>query len=205
MPQAISTYRTRIAQLLDDTTNARYTSNQIDEALRMALEEFTLRNPLVRTYTIDADGNRRLALPFTALQILNVEEWNADPSEDYKLSYSASFDDETWIIEFDEDNTPASGTVLSVKYTTTHTIDGLDSAAGTTIPSHLEESVMFGAAGFAAQTRAASRAESINLQPSVLSQLLNLAEAYLNRFRYGTASPAKHAAKITKYVEPTGY
>lgn len=207
MPQPIATYRTRIALLLDDTTNARYTANQIDQALRTALEEFTLRQPVRRTYSVTADGLRRVVLPadFSALQILGVEEWNADPSIDKAIIYTAGFDDEQWYIEFDEDTVPDSGTILTVKYTDYQTIDGLDSAAGTTIPIAMEEPLMMGAAGYAAQSRAVSRAESINLQPGVLSQLLKVAEHYLTKFKMAIDPPPQQTSKTVEYEEPTGY
>ena len=207
MTLTITTARTRVAQLLDDPTNQRYTANQIVQALRTALDELTMYQPITRTYIVDTDGKRRLAIPtdMQATGILSVELWDSDPAADDALEYAADYVDEQWILEFPATHTPAASQMLTVKYTTAHFVDGLDGAAGTTTPFWLENALCMGAAGFAAQERAASRSESVNLQPNVLSQLLKLAETYLTKFRAAAQGKPKPTAAAPEYTEPTGY
>lgn len=207
MTLTLTTARTRVAQLLDDTTNARYTTAQIDQALRTALDELTQYQPVTRTYTVDVDGKRRIALPASlqALNILAVELWDSDPSADDSLECKTEYVDEQWIIEFPSTYTPPAYEVVTIRYTIPHLLDGLDSAAGTTVPAWLGNALCMGAAGFAAQERAASRSESVNLQPNVLSQLMQLAVTYLTKFRVAAQGKPKPANFAPNYSEPTGY
>lgn len=97
------------------------------------------------------------------------------PSDAYKV-------DEQWVLE-----TMAGayrpGYILIVTYFTTHTVDGLDDASGTTIPAGDESILQIGAAGFTALSRSSSRAEIINMQPAVSVQVTRLAQEFLSQFR----------------------
>ncbi len=60
---AIATFRTAIAKLLDDSTNARYSNDQIDQALRQALQEYSRVRPYLQTYNVNGTGERVLEMP----------------------------------------------------------------------------------------------------------------------------------------------
>ena len=49
MTLAIAAYRTKVLALLDDPLLARYTANQVDAAIRTALETYSLFKPNVGT------------------------------------------------------------------------------------------------------------------------------------------------------------
>jgi hypothetical protein len=184
MPLTLAQYRTRVLELLDDPTSTRYTSAQLDTALREALLEYSQARPIRRSYMLDTTGQQILSLPadFSADLITRVQLYNTNPASMPDLPFNAGKIDEQWMIET-LGTIYATGQVLVVTYATRHTIDALDSAAGTTITD--DELLAKGAAGFAAQSRAISRAESINMQPAVQTQLLNMANQYLAQFRNG--------------------
>ena len=177
----LATYRTRVAELLDDATNARYTTAQIDTALRTALIDYSTMRPIKRTYQLDTTGDRVIALPadFTAMQITRVQLWNTDPDQMIDLDYFVRLVDEAWTIEVENTIYPA-GKVLTITYTARQQIDSLDSAAGTTIDD--DNLLAIGAAAYAAQSRAVSRSESINMQPALQKQLMDISTRYFQMF-----------------------
>ncbi len=181
MPLTIAQYRDRIALMLDDTSLTRYTANQLDMAVRQALTEFDAHLPVKRTYIIDSTGTRAITLPadFAALNVRSVElDTTTDP---IPLKFRADYTDEGWEITTIDQVIPL-GNTITITYSAQNTIDGLDSAAGTTIPLAHTETIAIGATGFAARSRAVSRAESINLQPSVQKQLSDMANSYIMSF-----------------------
>ena len=184
MAYTIAQVRTAVLALLDDVSAVRYTSAQIDQAARTALIDYDIFKPVVRTYAFETDGNKMMELPtsFATTAILRIEEYNADPDLVVDLRYRAKMIDEQWVINI-EDTQYAAGVTLTIYYLGPNTVDGLDSAAGTTV---LDSSLFCqGCAGYAAQSRAVSRAESINLQASVMSQLLQLSQKYLTAYMAG--------------------
>ncbi len=186
MPTTLATYRTRVSELLDDTTNARYTTAQIDTALRTALIDYSTYRPIKRTYQLDTTGDKVIALPadFTAMQITRVQLWNTDPDDMIDLDYVVCQVDEAWTIEITGTMGGSiiytSGNILTITYTARQQIDSLDSAAGTTIDD--DNLLAIGAAAYAALSRAVSRAESINMQPGLQKQLIDLSTRYFSQF-----------------------
>lgn len=198
----LAQYRVKIRDLLDDTGATRYTEDQIDTALRNALEAYAEKRPLSKTYVLDGTGEQRITLPsdFVATGITRAELIDDTPSRDDELVFIAEKVDEGWTVET-VNKTIQVGDQILLTYYTGHTVDGLDSAAGTTIPAEHTLTVAIGAAGFAAQSRAVSRAETINLQKEVRKQLQELASTYLTMFNDMLADSSKPAA--AKWTMPT--
>ena len=198
MSYTIAQVRTAVLSLLDDVSSARYTSAQIDTAVRSALIDYGQYRPLVQTYIFETDGNQRMSLPadFSALSISSIELWDADPAQGDEIKFKAWKEDEQWIIETDEVLTAHN--VLSITYNAPHTVDGLDSAAGTSVDD--SPLLAVGAAGYAARSRAVSRSESINLQPQVMAQLLKMSDTFLTNFtaQLRTFAPA-HSAQAMQW------
>ena len=187
MPLTLAQYRTRVSELLDDTANARYTVGQIDTALRTALIDYSNARPIKRTYQLDTTGDKVIAFPasFVAQQITRAQLWNTDPDLMTDLIFLPRLVDEQWSIEIVGAERGSalvypSGKVLTITYTDRHTIDSLDSAAGTTIDD--DNLLAIGAAAYAAQSRAVSRAETINMQPALQKQLTELSTKYFAIF-----------------------
>ncbi len=180
---AIAAYRTAILALLDDSSKVVFSDNDVDQSLRWALSEYSLRRPLIRTYQFDvltSTSMHTLPADFVTRHITKVELWNTDPDYMVDLAFYAYKVDEQWVINprfFVE-----SGEVLQISYSDVHTIDGLDAAAGTTVPDADETLLQMGAAGQAAMMRAMNRVETINMNPAVVQGYRQLAADYLSKF-----------------------
>lgn len=180
---AIAAFRTAVLALLDDPTIARYTAAQVDAALRQALYFYSMARPLIYTYNVDGCDDYEIEMPadFSAFNISEVFLDNSDDPPTPVVFYAFKRD-EHWFIHTSS-RLIASTEAIMVTYSLTHTIDGLDGAAGTTIPIEDEPILQVGAAGYAAFIRSNSHAESINMQPSVSGQLLKWSLELLKRFQ----------------------
>jgi hypothetical protein len=180
---AIAAYRTAVLALLTDASMAIFSSNDVDQALRWVLAEYSSKRPLIRTYQFSVDtstGTHLLPADFITRHITRVQLYNADPDATIDLVYNAYQVDEQWVI-----NTRlfvAAGEVLQIMYSAIHQIDGLDGAAGTTVPDADETLLQLGAAGHAAQMRAINRVETINMNPDVARTYRETAIVFLARF-----------------------
>jgi hypothetical protein len=145
---AIASYRTQVLQLLSDPTLAIFSNDMVDQALRWSLSEYSLRRPLIRTYnfTVDAStGLHVLPADFVSREITRVQLYNDDPDSITDLVHYAFRRDESWYIQTKKE--VAAGDVLIISYSAVHQIDGLDAAAGTTVPDADENLICLGAAG----------------------------------------------------------
>jgi hypothetical protein len=180
---AIAAYRIAILALLSDATNVIFSSDNVDQALRWALAEYSLRRPLVRTYQFTVDtstGIHNLPADFITRHITKVELYNADPDAITECAFYAYIRDEQWVIETSRE--VAAGSVLQISYSAVHQVDGLDSAAGTTVPDADETLLETGAAGHAALMRSLDRIETINMNKDVVAMYKALGEQYLISF-----------------------
>lgn len=180
---AIAAYRTAILALLSDAGLVIFTNNDVDQALRWALAEYSFRRPLIRTYIFSVDvftAIHTLPADFVTRHITRVELYNADPDSIVDLSFYAYRLDEGWMIN--TRNMVAAGETLQISYSDVHQVDGLDAAAGTTVPDADETMLELGAAGHAAQMRALNRVETINMNPDVVKTYRDTAKDYLSRF-----------------------
>jgi hypothetical protein len=180
---AIAAYRTAILALLADAGKVVFSDNDVDEALRWALSEYSLRRPLIRTYDYSVIGSTAfhyMPLTFITRHVTKVELWNANPDSILEVGFYAYKVDEQWMINTrDMFKSPQ---ILQISYSDIHTVDGLDSAAGTTVPDADETLLEIGAAGHAAQMRAINRVETINMNPDVVKTYRDTAAQYLTIF-----------------------
>jgi hypothetical protein len=180
---ALTAFRISILALLSDASNAIFSNNDVDQALRWALTEFSDHRPFIRTYqftVISTTGVHILPADFTTRHITKVDLYDEDPDDIVDLVYYAYQRDEQWIVETRSE--VSAGEVLQISYSVIHTIDGLDSAAGTTLAAADEPFIHVGAAGRAAQMRALDRIETINMNPDVVQKYRLLAADYLSSF-----------------------
>jgi hypothetical protein len=193
---ALAAFRVSILALLSDASNAIFSMNDVDQALRWALGEYSQKRPLIRTYQFSVDattGVHTLPADFITRHITKVELWNDDPDSIEDLAYYAYQRDEQWFIETMYE--VSAGEVLQVSYSAVHTVDGLDAAAGTTVPAADEHLLHVGAAGRAAQMRALDRIETINMNKDVVQMYALLAADYLFFFaQFSTKEPGIYLA-----------
>jgi hypothetical protein len=110
-----------------------------------------------------------------------VELYAADIDDVRELTYYAFIKNEAWWVETIGE-TIAAGEVLTVTYSHHHTIDGLDSAAGTTIPIEDEEILCIGAAGFAQLQRSSSQVEEVILNDDAIQRMMMMAQVNIDFF-----------------------
>lgn len=149
MSRAVADFRSLVQEILGDLPGQRYTSTQIDNGLRWALDEYSQRRPLLNTYIIAGQGDAVITMPsdFIARSITRCQKWDADPDNYLDLVFKCTYQDESWLIY-----TPGfyftTTDLLIITYTTTQTIDGLDSASGTSIQPHDEHLLAVGASAY---------------------------------------------------------
>ena len=180
---AIAAYRTAVLLLLSDATNIIFSNTEVDQAIRWAMMEYSFKRPLLRTYQFSVISSTRihnLPVDFVTKQVTKVELWNAIEDQIKELTYYAYILDEQWIIE--TKYPVQAGEVLQITYSTIHQIDGLDAAAGTTIPLADEAMLEIGAAGRSAQMRAMSRVETINMDKDVVQMYKLMGAEYMASF-----------------------
>ena len=198
MTLAIAAYRTKVLALLDDPLLARYTANQVDAAIRSALETYSLFKPNVGTYYVDSNGEARFLLPasFEASAIVNIEWVHTDPVYSNLIPFYAYLQDSQWTVETKNMTIPI-GQQLMIEYNTTHYIDGLDSAVGTSVPTADENLLTVGAAAYAVSSRATSKTESNNLNPREAETLARHAVEWLTIFMKRLGMPDTGIASVS--------
>jgi len=205
-------FRTRIAQVLLDTSNTIWPTNALDEALRAALDDYTRAAPLLKEtlLTLIADG-REIALDSLA-NLITVTDviwpYDADVWPPAHVAFRLIWDDArpVLVINADDGAEPQAADDLRLYYTAPHTIQDLDSAGVTTLyPGH-ESDIIHGAAGYAAISRGADLIEkhggrSIDA-PRIEAWGQRKLEAYSRRLL--RLSPAFHRASAPTYA-PTAW
>jgi hypothetical protein len=163
--------RDRVEQALLDVTNTIYTTGVIDEGIRSALDQYTAFNPQGKETVITLPGDgREIAIDALTGLVQVVEVW---------WPYDSLATSETWppnrvrgfrvyrdlglpvlFLDIDDGDQPQQDDELRIWYTARQEIEGLDSAAATTlIPEH-ESVIVTGAAGYAAMSRALDLVET---------------------------------------------
>ena len=196
---ALAAFRTSILALLSDPSNAIFSNNDVDQALRWALSEYSQKRPLIRTYQLNVDAAtsvHTLPTDFITRHVTKVELYNDDPDSIEDLAFYAYQSDEQWVVETRPAEGPgtlrevSAGEVLQISYSAIHTVDDLDASAGTTLPEADEPLLHVGAAGRAAQMRALDRIETINMNKDVVQMYKLLAADYLFFFaQYSAKEP----------------
>ena len=161
---ALAGIRDRVELMLQDTGNAIWDADTIDEALKQALDQYNGVNPLhmETVITLPGDG-REIALSGITglLDVLDV--W---------WPYDSDASDETWppnrvrgwrlwwddaqpllFMEVADSSQPQTDEEMRIWYTKRQTIQDLDSASTTTLRGDHESLIILGAAGHAAMSR----------------------------------------------------
>lgn len=193
MTATLSTLRDRVEQALMDSGNAIWATADIDEGIRQAIEDYSrvLPQEAQGTVTLAADGREIGLSSLTGiLQVLDVY-WPYDSTQEvwppnrvtgwrvydlagvptlYSMSYTGS--------------QPQSGEKVRVWYTKLHTLNGLDSAAATTIRLDHEGLIAYGAAGKAAMARALDLIETASVDLYSVGLLAQWGKLKLKEFNY---------------------
>ncbi len=164
MTATLTTMRTRVQVLLTDTGAIAYTTAALDEAIRLAMNDYSEVWPrqLDTVITLPAAG-REIALSSLAdLTNVTAVHWpydSLDPEAwppNLVKGFALTFDDGQPLLTLtcNTGAQPQANDEMRVWYTTPQTLDGLDGAAGTSINLPHESWIALGAAGYAAILRA---------------------------------------------------
>ena len=180
--------RARVQSRLQDAGAARWSTDDLDEAIRTALAYYSRQNPYraIGTITLAAAGREISLASLTGLIRVEKVWWDYDVTTPGYPPNWRQF--EVWpgsLIYIDDREEPASGDILRVWYTKLHTLNGLDSAAATTVPAEDVDVIVTGAAHYAARSRAVELAEQATVDDDVVARMIKWADEEGDSFRYG--------------------
>ena len=198
--------RDRVELILQDTGNAIWDTDTIDEALQQALDQYNGVNPLhmETVITLPGDG-REIALSGISglLDVLDV--W---------WPYDSDAADETWppnrvrgwrlwwddaqpllFLEIQEGSQPQTDEEVRIWYTKRQTIQDLDSADSTTLRGDHESLIVLGAAGHAAMSRTIDLVEVSGTDLYQVSILGTWGQRKLREFQAALRQLERHHAR----------
>jgi hypothetical protein len=198
MTATLATLRARVQQFLSDAGAVAYTTAALDEAIRQALAEYSEVAPrqVDTVLTLPAAGREIALNALDELIAVLAVSWPYDsttevwpPSE--VSGFSLQFDDGQPLLTLTSftGNQPQADDELRIWYATPQHLDGLDDAAGTTVPLAHESWLVLGAAGYAAIARAGD----------VTSRYAVSAVAQANLEDWGLTRLAQFRAKLAQY------
>lgn len=168
---ALAAIRDRIEVMLQDTGNAIWDSDVIDEGIRQALDQYDLVNPkhMEEVITLPGDG-REIALSGVTglLSVLDVwwpydttgdEEWPPNRVRGWRLWWDDN--QAVLFLEIKDSSQPKADDDLRLWYAKRQTIKDLDSADITTLRGDHESIIVLGAAGHAAMSRTVDLIEEV--------------------------------------------
>ena len=197
MTTALPALRDRVEEILADVTNAKWTTDALDEAIRQALDLYSQYLPRRTLTTVTLSGAGR-EIDLAALDYLTVEAvwWDYDAADPAHPPRWRAFElwpgDILWINDAEQ---PQAGDVVRLWLTQAHTLDGLDSGTETTFPDAHASLIALGAAAFAAQTRRVDIIEAVNLNQWAPRNLLEWADARLADYRAALERLARQDAE----------
>jgi hypothetical protein len=190
--------RTRILQVLGDTSGVRYAEGLLDESLRQALHEYSLAWPQVKTaaLTVTVAGREQSLASLTGFQTVleviypyDASDDDPDPTGQFYCYWLQGVP----MLQLTGRQVPAVGEKIRVTYSALHTIKDLDSATVTSVRTDHENLLVTGAAGQAATTRSATVVEGYTNKSSS-GPLLEWGSQKLMAFRSGLATLRQQTA-----------
>jgi len=187
MATTLALLRDRVEQILADSGNAIWSTDDVDEAIRRALHEYSKVRPYqkIGTLTLTSDGRELDASTLTG--ILGVArlwcDYTTSDPEYPPNERSFEYWPDSTTIYVTGDYEPQNGDVARVFYWVQQTLNGLDSETVTTFPVDDESIIAGGAAGYAATSRAVDLAEQVTLDRLTAQQIRAWGLAQLQRFR----------------------
>jgi hypothetical protein len=188
MPLTLLDFRARLAARLVDAAHADWTAATLDEALRAALDDYTLAVPHTAETLLTLPGpGREIALDGVdgLLAVLDVA-WPYAPTAleaPRPAGWRVWWDDARPVLMLEgRGGAPQAGDLLRLWYSRPHTIQDLDAAAVTTVFAHHASGLVTGAAGYAAAAEHLDQAGQVRLDPDESHDLGTWAAARLREF-----------------------
>jgi hypothetical protein len=179
--------RRRVRARLQDLSASRWANEDLDEAIRTALEQYSKYKPQEALTSLELSSAGREIDISSITGLVRVEKvwWDydsADPS--YPPNYRQF---EVWpgdVLYIDDREEPASGETVRLWYTKKHTINGLDGETATSLPADDAGTIVTGACHFAAHARTVELTENLTAHGDVLRELRQYADEQGRNFRY---------------------
>jgi hypothetical protein len=167
MSDNLTTLISKVQAILGDDGTI-FTAETITAALRQTLAEWNMRVPTFAAVTITGIADQYeyelTDEDTTAVDIIDVlQQGTGNNEQDISLDFDAYTEDERVFFRLRRPVT--ANDTLIVRYTKHNTINGLDNATESTIPTAYNQAMIDGGAYFSIFIRAISRVESINLSP----------------------------------------
>ncbi len=162
----LAAYRAAVRDQVRDGGTAVWTDAQLDTALRAALADYSrvTARTVAATLTLGSGGRevslaslpglltpRMIWLPYTL----------SDPEDPPNARHFIPLSPTT--VYLADGPEPVAGETARVFYLALHTVDGLDGASATSVPTWHEQGLALGAAAYAAEARARQLAEAENV------------------------------------------
>jgi len=202
----LTTLRDRVEAALHDSGNATWSTDDLDEAIRTALHEYSANLPYetIGTVTLSAAGRE---VDISSLSgYLTVERvwWDYDSTDPAYPPHWRDF--ELWpgdVLFIKDSDEPDSGDVVRVWYTKRHTLKDLDSATATTFSERDESLIVVGACAYAALQRAVEVSEDLTVDGWVHQRLRTWGEERMEEFQAGIADRVAQEAARASGIAPT--
>jgi hypothetical protein len=184
--------RDRVEAKLLDATNVIWSTDTIDEAIRTALDEYSLALPATKDEVITlAAAGREIDLSgvdglLKVTQVRwpydsDVEQWPPNRVRGFYLYWN----DGAPVLELNQidGGQPQIGDEVRVWYIVRQAIEDLDLAAATTVPAVHESLIVLGAAGLSVDGRSLDLLRVTEIDPGLVTKYEKWAEARLKEFR----------------------
>jgi hypothetical protein len=183
--ETLTTLRDRVELVLQDSTNLKWATADLDEAIEDALQRYTRATPLetIGIITLAAAGREISMATLTDLLDVRRVWWDYDAAAPGFPPRWRDF--EVWpgnLLYIRDSEEPQIGDKVRVWYTQPHTLDTLAGATATTFPYDHEQIIIDGSAALAAYARAIGRSEKVNVDSAVAARLAAWAQAKLQQF-----------------------
>jgi len=195
MPLTLAQLEARVALRVKDPTNVIYSTTDLDDALRLALHDYSRVSPLTAETLLTLPGDGRTIALNNVTDLLSVSEvwWPYDSTLDEDENEAANqvrgfflrWDDAQPIVVLSTigNASPQTDDEAYLWYTKPHTVQNLDSASTTTLHAHHETMLAVGAAGYAASSEALDQVGSVHIDPKEVDYLKAWGEAQLRAWR----------------------
>ncbi|NMC53547.1 MAG: hypothetical protein GYA48_07900 [Chloroflexi bacterium] len=194
----------RALQLLGDPLGGQYPAAVLAEAARRALEAFSRCAPRIESveWVVESASGRQ-ALPLAGAWLVLDVEWRAASGilragRPWQIVWQGGQP----VIEWLSEPYPQPGDGLLARCALNHSLEGLDGAPQSSVKDADLGLLAQGAAGYAAQMRAAQLTESYGSRASDLGQLAAWGEAQLQRFEQRLAEEARRGGVEIPWALP---
>jgi hypothetical protein len=184
MSDTLTQLTSKIQAALGDT-GTYFTAAICTAAVRAALSEINERAPVHNVDLIIVSIANVLEYEVTdidtrAMMVLDILKKDDNGEKDEPLKFDQYTEDARLFFRL-RDALAVADTII-VRYTIQHTVNELDSATESTLPSMHDQYLVHGAAYHAILIRSVARTETINLQQDVSRQYEQLADNYRKLF-----------------------